>query len=153
MGKTGRDGAPSPCEPGGLRHQAGGASWRAPHLGPGGEDFTWPDQVAPRGQKASSTRKIKPQTSNLKNNRQQHRTPASARGAREHHTESNDAGTPAQHRTRGATKQEAPRNTAQGSQTRAGWFVEGSHRCTGVCCLGFKTLSMVFLILLPRTME
>ena len=52
------------CEPGGLRQQAGGASWRAPHLGPGGEDITWPDQVAPRGRKASSTRKIKPQTSN-----------------------------------------------------------------------------------------
>ena len=34
-------------------------------LGPGGEDITWPDQVAPRGRKASSTRKIKPQTSNL----------------------------------------------------------------------------------------
>ena len=36
-----------------------------PPLGPGGEDITWPDQVAPGGQKASSTRKIKPQTSNL----------------------------------------------------------------------------------------
>ena len=36
-----------------------------PPLGPGGEDITWPDQVAPRGQKASSTREIKPQTSNL----------------------------------------------------------------------------------------
>ena len=35
-----------------------------PPLGPGGEDITWPGQVAPRGQKASSTRKIKPQTSN-----------------------------------------------------------------------------------------
>ena len=35
-----------------------------PPLGPGGEDITWTDQVAPRGQKASSTRKIKPQTSN-----------------------------------------------------------------------------------------
>ena len=34
-------------------------------LGPGGEDITWPDQVAPRGRKASSTRKIKPQISNL----------------------------------------------------------------------------------------
>ena len=34
-------------------------------LGPGGEDITWPDQVAPRGRKASSTRKIKPQNSNL----------------------------------------------------------------------------------------
>ena len=37
-----------------------------PPLGPGGEDITWPDQVAPRGRKASSTRKIKPQTSNLR---------------------------------------------------------------------------------------
>ena len=37
-----------------------------PPLGPGGEDITWPDQVAPRGRKESSTRKIKPQTSNLK---------------------------------------------------------------------------------------
>ena len=36
-----------------------------PQLGLGGEDITWPDQVAPRGRKASSTRKIKPQTSNL----------------------------------------------------------------------------------------
>ena len=36
-----------------------------PPLGPVGEDITWPDQVAPRGRKASSTRKIKPQTSNL----------------------------------------------------------------------------------------
>ena len=36
-----------------------------PPLGPGGEDITWPDQVAPRGRKASSTRKIKPQTSIL----------------------------------------------------------------------------------------
>ena len=35
-----------------------------PPLGPGGEDITWPDQVAPRGRKASSTRKSKPQTSN-----------------------------------------------------------------------------------------
>ena len=36
-----------------------------PPLGPRGEDITWPDQVAPRGRKASSTRKMKPQTSNL----------------------------------------------------------------------------------------
>ena len=35
-----------------------------PPLGPGGEDITWPDQVAPRGRKASSTRKYKPQPSN-----------------------------------------------------------------------------------------
>ena len=39
---------------------------KGPPLGPGGEGITWPDQVAPRGRKASSTRKIKPQTSNLK---------------------------------------------------------------------------------------
>ena len=38
----------------------------SPPLGPGGEDITWPHQVAPRGRKASSTRKIKPQNSNLK---------------------------------------------------------------------------------------
>ena len=37
-----------------------------PPLGTGGEDITWPDQVVPRGRKASSTRKIKPQTLNLK---------------------------------------------------------------------------------------
>ena len=36
-----------------------------PPVGSGGEDITWPDQVAPRGRKASSTHKIKPQTSNL----------------------------------------------------------------------------------------
>ena len=38
---------------------------RAPPLGPGRQDITWPDQLAPRGRKASSTGKIKPQTSNL----------------------------------------------------------------------------------------
>ena len=37
---------------------------KGPPLGPGGEDITWPDQVAPRVRMASSTRKIKPQTSN-----------------------------------------------------------------------------------------
>ena len=36
-----------------------------PPLGPGGEDIIWPDKVAPRGRQASSTRKIKRQTSNL----------------------------------------------------------------------------------------
>ena len=34
-----------------------------PPIGPGVEDITWPDQVAPWGRKACSTRKIKPQTS------------------------------------------------------------------------------------------
>ena len=37
---------------------------KGPPLGPGGEDITWPDQVAPRCEKASSTRNLKPQ--NLK---------------------------------------------------------------------------------------
>ena len=39
---------------------------KSPPLGPGGEDITWPDQVAPRPRKASRTRKLKPQTSTLK---------------------------------------------------------------------------------------
>ena len=56
-GEAGEGGGSEPCEPGGLRHQG-------PPVGRGGEDITWPDQVAPRGRKASSTSKIKPQTSN-----------------------------------------------------------------------------------------
>ena len=39
---------------------------QGPPLGPGGEDITWLNQVAPRGRKASSTRKIKPEISNSK---------------------------------------------------------------------------------------
>ena len=39
---------------------------KGPSLGPAWEDINWPDKVAPRDQKASSTREIKPQTSNLK---------------------------------------------------------------------------------------
>ena len=38
---------------------------RGPPLGPGGEDINRPDHVAPRRRMASSTRKIKPKTSNL----------------------------------------------------------------------------------------
>ena len=38
---------------------------KAPPLGPGGENINWPDQVAPRNPKASSTPKLKPPTSNL----------------------------------------------------------------------------------------
>ena len=52
------------CEPGGLRHQAGGASWRAPHWDPVGRISPGPTRWPPWGGKASSTRKIKPQTSN-----------------------------------------------------------------------------------------
>ena len=54
-----------------------------PPLGPGGEDITWPDQVAPRGRKASSSRKIKPQTSNHKT---RHHTPPQAPTAAHQHT-------------------------------------------------------------------
>ena len=36
---------------------------KGPPLGPAGEDITRPNQVAPRGRKASSTRNLKPQTS------------------------------------------------------------------------------------------
>ena len=39
---------------------------KGPLLGPGGQDNTWPDQVAPRGWKASNTRNLKPRTSNPK---------------------------------------------------------------------------------------
>ena len=39
---------------------------KGPPLGPGEEDIAWPDQVVTRARKASSTHKIKPQTSNLK---------------------------------------------------------------------------------------
>ena len=38
----------------------------SPPLGPAGEDITWPDQVAPRGGKAPSTRNLKPQMINLR---------------------------------------------------------------------------------------
>ena len=38
---------------------------KGPPLGPCGEDITWPDQVAPRGRKSSTTRNLKSQTSNL----------------------------------------------------------------------------------------
>ena len=37
---------------------------KGPPLGPGREDITWPDQVAPRRRKASTTRNLKPHTSN-----------------------------------------------------------------------------------------
>ena len=38
---------------------------KGPPLGPGGEDITWPEQVALRGRRTSSTRNLKRQTSNL----------------------------------------------------------------------------------------
>ena len=50
-------------------------------MGPGEEDITWPDQVAPWGRKASGTRKIKPQTSNLR-----HAAPRRPQPSRAHAT-------------------------------------------------------------------
>ena len=47
-GEAGEEQGSQPGEPGGLRQQAGGCGMRGPLLGPGGEDITWPDQVAPR---------------------------------------------------------------------------------------------------------
>ena len=38
---------------------------KGPPLGRGGQDITWPDRVAPWGRSPPSTRKVKPQTSNL----------------------------------------------------------------------------------------
>ena len=38
---------------------------KGPPLGPGGEDITWPNQVAFRGRRKSRDRNLKPPTSNL----------------------------------------------------------------------------------------
>ena len=38
---------------------------RGPPLGVGGQDITWPDQVAPRSRKVYSIRNLKPENSNL----------------------------------------------------------------------------------------
>ena len=64
-GEAGEGWGSEPCEPRGTPPPGRRCVLEVPPLGPGGEDITWPDQVAPRGRKASSTRKIKPQTSNL----------------------------------------------------------------------------------------
>ena len=64
-GEAGEGRGSEPCELGRLRHQAGRCVLEGPPLGPGGEDNTWPDQVALRGRTASSTRKIKLQTSDF----------------------------------------------------------------------------------------
>ena len=60
MGKPGRHRALSPVN---LGDSATRCVMTGPPLGPRGEDITWPNEVAPRGREASSTRKIKPQTS------------------------------------------------------------------------------------------
>ena len=55
-----------PCEPRGTPPPGRRCVLEGPPLGPGPEDITWHNQVAPRGRKASSTGKMKPQTSNPK---------------------------------------------------------------------------------------
>ena len=64
-GEAGEGRGSEPCEPEGTPPPGRRCVFEGPPLGPGGEDITWPDQVAPRGRKASNTRKTKPQTSNL----------------------------------------------------------------------------------------
>ena len=63
MGKPGKDRASSPVNPG---DSATGRRciMKGPPLGPGGEDITWPNEVAPRNRRTSSTQKVKTQTSN-----------------------------------------------------------------------------------------
>ena len=60
---------------------------KGPPLGPGGEDITWPDQVARQGRRTSSTRNVKPQTSNPSTTRQratgQHTPPTPVRRTRQ----------------------------------------------------------------------
>ena len=63
-GEAGEGRGSEPCEPRGTPPPGRRCLLEGPPLGPGGEDITWPDQVAPWGRKASSIRKIKPQTSN-----------------------------------------------------------------------------------------
>ena len=63
-GEAGEGQGSWPREPGGLRHPCRRCVMKGPSLGPGVEDINWPDQVAPRSRKASSTRNLKPQTSN-----------------------------------------------------------------------------------------
>ena len=66
-GEAGEGRGSEPCEPGGLRHQAGGAPWRAPHydlvgsISPG--PTRWPPGAERRLVPAKSN--LKPQTSNL----------------------------------------------------------------------------------------
>ena len=62
-GEAGEGQGSEPREPGGPGRRCG---MKCPPLGTGGEDITWPDQVASRGRRAPSTQKVKPQTSNLK---------------------------------------------------------------------------------------
>ena len=65
-GEAGEGRGSEPCEPWGTPPPGRRCVLEGPPLVPGWQDITWPHQVAPRGRKASSTCKIKPQTSNLK---------------------------------------------------------------------------------------
>ena len=60
-GEAGEGRGSEPCEPGGLRQPGRRCVLEGPPLGPGGEDITWPDQVAPGAEK-----RLVPAKSNLK---------------------------------------------------------------------------------------
>ena len=46
-GEAGEGRGSEPCEPGGLRHRAGGASWRVPHQDPVGRISPGPTRWPP----------------------------------------------------------------------------------------------------------
>ena len=60
-GEAGEGRGSEPCEPGGLRHQAGGASWRAPYQDPVGRISPGPNRWPP-----GAERHLVPAKSNLK---------------------------------------------------------------------------------------
>ena len=63
-------------EPRETRLLGSGCVMKVAPLGHVGEDITWPDQVAPPGRRAPSTRNVKPQTSNPTHHRRlQHLPP------------------------------------------------------------------------------
>ena len=76
MGRPGRDRSPSLVNPGDSTTRC---FMKGPSLGPSGEDITWPDHVAARGRKASST--LKPQkTRNLKKSKILHESKCASKG-------------------------------------------------------------------------
>ena len=63
-GEAGEGRGSEPCDPGGLRHQAGGASWRAPHYDPVGRISPGPTRWPPGAERRLVPAKLnlKPQT-------------------------------------------------------------------------------------------
>ena len=71
-GEAGEGRGSQPCEPGGLRHQAGGASWRAPNKDPVGKISPGPTRWPP-----GAERRLVPAKSNLKSQTSQDQVAAS----------------------------------------------------------------------------